>query len=172
MSRTFLGEEPVSVSTMCQHRLLPKMEHAQTCPNKSPPDVVAVMTQFLMTQQLASPPDVYSIALMTKSSLGRFPTIKSITGRWLSYRKANSKRVRIYARQKFPGFDRGSGYSSIFLGRSLCLSRTFWGRSLCLCQHRLLPQNGTCPNMPNTRCRRRDDAIFDDATTSITTRCL
>ncbi|EFX65312.1 hypothetical protein DAPPUDRAFT_264852 [Daphnia pulex] len=26
--------------------------------------------------------------------------------------------------------------------------------------------------MPNTRCRRRDDAIFDDATTSITTRCL
>jgi hypothetical protein len=41
-----------------------------------------------------------------------------------------------------------------------------------MCQHRLLPQNGTCPNMPNTRCRRRDDAIFDDATTSITTRCL
>jgi hypothetical protein len=36
-------------------------------------------------------------------------------------------------------------------------------------------QNGTCPNMPKqitTRCRRRDDAIFDDATTSITTRCL
>jgi hypothetical protein len=44
------------------------MEHAQTCPNKSPPDVVAVMTQFLMTKQLASPPDVYSIAVITKSS--------------------------------------------------------------------------------------------------------
>ncbi|EFX67287.1 hypothetical protein DAPPUDRAFT_261857 [Daphnia pulex] len=41
------------------------MEHAQTCPT---PDVVAVMTQSLMTQQPASPPDVYSIALMTKSS--------------------------------------------------------------------------------------------------------
>jgi hypothetical protein len=34
------------------------MEHAQTC--QSPPDVVAVMTQSLMTQQSASPPDVYS----------------------------------------------------------------------------------------------------------------
>jgi hypothetical protein len=34
----------------------PKMEHAQTC--QSPPDVVAVMTQSLMTQQPASPPDV------------------------------------------------------------------------------------------------------------------
>jgi hypothetical protein len=65
---------------MCQHRLLPQNG---TCPNKSPPDVVAVMTQSLMTQQPASPPDVYSIALVTKSSsiLGRFPTIKSITGR-------------------------------------------------------------------------------------------
>ena len=41
---------------------------AQTCPNKSPPDVVAVMTQSLMTEQLASPPDVYSISVMTKSS--------------------------------------------------------------------------------------------------------
>jgi hypothetical protein len=54
-------------------------EHAQTCPNKSPPDVVAVMTQ-----QPASPTDVYSIAVMTKSSskvLGRFPTLQSITGR-------------------------------------------------------------------------------------------
>ncbi len=62
----------------------PKMELAQTCPHKSPPDVVAVMTQSLMTQQPASPPDVYSIAVMTKSSskvLGRFPTIKSFTGR-------------------------------------------------------------------------------------------
>jgi hypothetical protein len=35
---------------MCQHRLLPQMEHAQTCPT---PDVVAVMTQ-----QPGSPPDV------------------------------------------------------------------------------------------------------------------
>jgi hypothetical protein len=42
------------------------MEHAQTC--QSPPDVVAVMTQSLMTQQPASPPDVCSIAVMTKSS--------------------------------------------------------------------------------------------------------
>jgi hypothetical protein len=41
------------------------MEHAQTYPT---PDVVAVMTQSLMTQQPASPPDVYSIAVMTKSS--------------------------------------------------------------------------------------------------------
>jgi hypothetical protein len=88
------------------------MEHAQTCP--SPPDVT-VMTQSLMTQQPASTPDV-SIVVMTKSSskvLGRFPTIKYITGRWLSYRKANSKIVRIFARQKFPGIDRGSGYSSL-----------------------------------------------------------
>jgi hypothetical protein len=36
------------------------MKHAQTCPT---PDVVAVMTQ-----QPASPPDVDSIAVMTKSS--------------------------------------------------------------------------------------------------------
>jgi hypothetical protein len=36
----------------------PKKEHAQKCPNKSPPDVVAVMTRSLMTQQPASPPDV------------------------------------------------------------------------------------------------------------------
>jgi hypothetical protein len=61
---------------MCQHWLLPQ--------NGTPPDVVAMMTQSLMKQQPASPPDVYSIALMTKSSsrvLGRFSTIKSITGR-------------------------------------------------------------------------------------------
>jgi hypothetical protein len=44
------------------------MEHAQTCPNKSPPDVAAVIMQSLMTQQPASPPNVYSIAVMTKSS--------------------------------------------------------------------------------------------------------
>jgi hypothetical protein len=44
------------------------MEHAKTCPNKSPPDVVAVMTQSLMTQQPALPPDVYSSAVVTKSS--------------------------------------------------------------------------------------------------------
>ncbi len=101
------GEEPVSVTDTSSS---PKMEHAQTCPS----DVVAVMTQSFMTQQPASTPDV-SIVVMTKSSskvLGRFPTIKYITGRWLSYRKANSKKVRIFARQKFPGFERGSGYSS------------------------------------------------------------
>ncbi|EFX73427.1 hypothetical protein DAPPUDRAFT_307702 [Daphnia pulex] len=74
---------------MCQHRLLPQNG---TCPNMPntrcrscpTPDVVAVIAQSLMTQQPASPPDVYSIALMTKSSskvLGRFPTLQSITGR-------------------------------------------------------------------------------------------
>ncbi len=44
LSRTFLGEEPVSVSTQAPP---PKafLEHAQTLPNKSPPDVVTVMTQ-------------------------------------------------------------------------------------------------------------------------------
>jgi hypothetical protein len=41
---------------------------ARTCPNKSQPDVVAVMTQSLMTQQPALPQDVYSISVMTKSS--------------------------------------------------------------------------------------------------------
>jgi hypothetical protein len=55
---------------MCQQCVntgsFPKMEHAQTCPT---PDVVAVLTQSLMTQQPASPPDVYSIAVMTKSSI-------------------------------------------------------------------------------------------------------
>jgi hypothetical protein len=44
------------------------MEHAQPCPNKSSPDVIAVMTQSLMTQQPASPPDDYSITVMTQSS--------------------------------------------------------------------------------------------------------
>jgi hypothetical protein len=57
----------------------PKMEHAKTCPT---PDVVAMMTQSLMTQQPASPPDVYSIAVMTKSSsTGQISNEKSITGR-------------------------------------------------------------------------------------------
>jgi hypothetical protein len=87
---------------------------------KSPPDVysIAVMKQSFMTHQPASPPDVYSIAVMTQFSskvLVRFFTIKSITGRWLSYRKANRKRVQLYARPKFPGFDRGTGYSSFQL---------------------------------------------------------
>ncbi|EFX78784.1 hypothetical protein DAPPUDRAFT_245546 [Daphnia pulex] len=54
------------------------MEHAQTCPNKSPPDVVAVMTQSLMTQQPASPPDVYSIALMTKSSIRHNQKVRNV----------------------------------------------------------------------------------------------
>jgi hypothetical protein len=77
---------------------------AQTCPNKSPPDV-AVMTQSLMTQQPASPPDVYSIAVITKSSskivTGQISHEKIFNGQ----RKANSKRVRLYARPKFPGFE-------------------------------------------------------------------
>jgi hypothetical protein len=83
----------------------PKMEHAQTCPT---PDVVAVMTQSSTTSITTR-----CLAVMTKSSskeLGRSPTIKFITGR-SCYRKANNKTVRIYARQKFPGFERGSGYS-------------------------------------------------------------
>jgi hypothetical protein len=46
-----------------------------------------------------------------------------------------------------------------------------FGGGACVCVNKVStqapPQNGTCPNMPNTRCRRRDDA-----TTSITTRCL
>ncbi|EFX60964.1 hypothetical protein DAPPUDRAFT_340888 [Daphnia pulex] len=52
------------------------MEHAQTCPT---PDVVAVMMQSLMTQQPASPPDVYSIALMTKSSRKRIEKESNFT---------------------------------------------------------------------------------------------
>jgi hypothetical protein len=63
LSRTFWGRS----LCLCQHRLLPPKLFG-TCPNKSPPDVVARMTQSLMTQQPASPPDVYSIAVMTKSS--------------------------------------------------------------------------------------------------------
>jgi hypothetical protein len=136
----------------------PKMEQAQTCP--SPPDVVAVMTQSLMTQQPASPPDFYRIAVMTKSSsTGQISHDKFYYGQIVLQLGKRIARVRLYARQKFPGFERGSGYSSIyhkrtsfwgrslclcqpcvntgsspksFWGRSLCLSRTFWGRSLCL----------------------------------------
>jgi hypothetical protein len=103
--QAFWGGACVCVNNVST-RSSPKMEHAVTRPT---PNAVAVMTQ-----QPASPPDVYSIALMTKSSskvLGRFPKIKSITDRWLSYRKANSKTVRLYARPKFPGFERGSGCS-------------------------------------------------------------
>jgi hypothetical protein len=149
----------------------PKMGHAQTCP--SPPDVVAVMTQFLMTQQPASQPDVYSKS--SSKVLGRFPTIKSITGRWLSYRKANSKTVWLYARQKFPGFDRGSGYSSIynkrtsFCGRSLCLSRIFGGRSLCLSRTRAPPPKW---NMPKHAHRMWSPWWRNLLWRNITTRCL
>ncbi|EFX77997.1 hypothetical protein DAPPUDRAFT_105672 [Daphnia pulex] len=101
------------------------MEHAQTCPT---PDVVAVMTQSLMTQQPASPPDVYSIAVMTKSSSKMIKLQESeyhitasatrclavmtkfsskVLGRFPTiksitdrscYRKANSKTIRLYAR--------------------------------------------------------------------------
>jgi hypothetical protein len=159
MSRTFLGRSLCLCQQCVNTGSSTKMEHAQTCPNKSPPDVVALMTRSLMTQQPASPPDVYGIAVMTKSSskvLGRFPTIKFITGRWLSYRKANSKRVRFYARKKFPGFDRGSGYWNIM---SRIMSRTFWGRSLFMSQRcdwsvDSLPKHSqTCPNMQiTTRC--------------------
>jgi hypothetical protein len=90
----------------------PKMGHAQTCPNKSPPDVVAVMTQSLMTQQLASPPDVYSISVMTKSSsTGQISHEKIYYGQIVLQLGKRIARVRLYARQKFPGFERGSGYS-------------------------------------------------------------
>jgi hypothetical protein len=91
---------------------------AETCPNKSPPDVVAVMTQSLMTQQPASPQDVYSIAMMTTSSskvlTGQISHDKIYYGQMIklqpatSYRKEYSKTVRLNARPKFPGFERGS----------------------------------------------------------------
>jgi hypothetical protein len=67
-----------------------------------------------MTQSSTTSITTRCLAVMTKSSskvLGRFPTLQSITGRWLRYRKANSKRVQLYARPKYPGFERGSGYS-------------------------------------------------------------
>ncbi len=115
------------------------MEHAQTCP--SPPDV----TQSLMTQQPASPPDVYSIAVMTKSSskvLGSFPTIKSFTGR-SCYRKANSKTVWVYARQKFPGFDRGSRCSYI------TNQRITWCGCRNLLQRGIANEDTKCNNAPD-----------------------
>jgi hypothetical protein len=63
------------------------MEHAQTC--QSPPDVVAVMTQSLMTQQPASPPDVYSIAVMTKSSsTGQISHDKIFNGQMIKLQKS------------------------------------------------------------------------------------
>jgi hypothetical protein len=77
-----------------------------------------------MTQQPASPPDVYSIAVMTKSSsmvgnllTGQISHDKIYYGQivLLSYRKENRKRVRLYAWPKFPGFDRGSGYSCDYI---------------------------------------------------------
>ncbi len=64
----------------------PKMEHAQTCPT---PDVVAVMTQSLMTQQPASPPDVYSIAVMTTySSTGQISHDKFYYGQMIKLHKS------------------------------------------------------------------------------------
>jgi hypothetical protein len=76
-------------------------KHAQTCPNQSPPDVysIAVMTQSsskvgnLLTGQISHDNFHYGQIVL------------------LNYRKVNSKRFRLYARPKFPGFDRGSGYS-------------------------------------------------------------
>jgi hypothetical protein len=68
-----------------------------------------------MTQQRASPPDVYSIAVMTKSSskvgnllTGQISHHNIYYGQivLLRYRKANSKTARRYARPKFPGVDR------------------------------------------------------------------
>jgi hypothetical protein len=64
MSRTFLGEELIHVTDIWGRSLFmsrtfeggaylcQNMPNAQTCPNQSPPDVysVAVMTQSLMTQ--------------------------------------------------------------------------------------------------------------------------
>jgi hypothetical protein len=45
-----------------------------------------------------------------------------------------------------------------------CVCHGYLGGGACVCHgHKLLPQNGTCPNMP-IGCRRRDDAIFYDAT--------
>jgi hypothetical protein len=94
----------VSVSTMCQHRLLPQNG---TCPNmpkqittrcRRRDDAIFDDATTIITTRC--------LAVMTKSSskvvTGRFPTLQSITGRWLSYRKANSKTVQLYARQKFP----------------------------------------------------------------------
>jgi hypothetical protein len=120
MSRTFLREEPVSVSTMCQHRLLPQKllffiwntpKHAQTNHHQmsSPWWRNLWWRNNQHHHQMSRRDDEIS----SSKVLGRFPTIKSITGRWLSYRKANSKTVRLYARQKFPGFERGSGCSLI-----------------------------------------------------------
>jgi hypothetical protein len=104
-------------------------KHAQTGQNQSPPDVysVAMMTQSLCpnhdaTTRFASPPDVYSIAMMRQSSskvgnllTGQISHDKIYYGQivLLSYRKPNSKRVRLYARPKFPGFERGSVSSII-----------------------------------------------------------
>jgi hypothetical protein len=81
--------------SQCEHAVIGQLS---CCPNKSPPDV-AVMTQSLMTQQPVSPSDVYSIAVMTKSSskvgnllIGQISHAKIYYGQivLLSNRKANS----------------------------------------------------------------------------------
>jgi hypothetical protein len=77
---------------------------------------VRQMTQSLMSQPWHNNQHHHQMSkaspwwrnLQVRYWLGRFPTIKSVMGRWLSYRKPNSKRVRLYARPKFPEFDRGS----------------------------------------------------------------
>jgi hypothetical protein len=115
---SFCGRSLCLSRIMCQHRLLPQNE---TCPNMSKQittrcrddgtdrddrdDAIWRNNQHHHQMSIASP------WWRNLQVLGRFPTINSITGRWLSYREANSKTIRLYARQKFPGFDRGSGYS-------------------------------------------------------------
>ncbi len=92
---------------MCQHRLLPQNG---TCPNMP-------NTRCRRHDDATTSITTRCLAVMTKSSskvLGGFPTLQSITGR-SCYRKANSKTIRLYARQKFPGFERGSGYSYYFI---------------------------------------------------------
>jgi hypothetical protein len=56
------------------------------------------------------------------------------------------------------------------------MSRTFWEGGACVCVNNVStqapPPKWNMPKQITTRCRRRDDAIFDDATISITTRYL
>ncbi len=69
------GEEPVSVTDTGSS------PQNGTCPNMP---IGCRRRDDAIFDDATSPPDVYSIAVMTKSSskvLGRFPTIKSITGR-------------------------------------------------------------------------------------------
>ncbi|EFX66387.1 hypothetical protein DAPPUDRAFT_116443 [Daphnia pulex] len=105
----------------------------------------AIFDVLTMTQQPASPPDVYSIAVMTQSS-----------NRAITHKLLWEELIHV----------------TDILGRSLCLCKQCVNTGS---SPKAFIIYGTCPNMPKqitTRCRRRDDAIFDDATTSITNRCL